>query len=989
MTQVRIALSRPIDGGTEPVKRGKLTWTPTRRRDADPDVVVLPLSFDVQIVDGEAVATVDPTGPGWCWRVFENTEGGEQRHVLVPDSEEPVRYRDLVDVDPKTLDPAAEPEAAWAVELGALRSIVETLPIADAVAAYLTENPPPAGLTEQQVHDLIAAALEALPPSQGQPGASAYQVAVANGFVGTATEWLASLKGAKGDAGPGTEWRTSATHLQARPVGAATWTDVVALAAISGDDGRELEVRNNGTAIQSRHEGDATWTDLVQLEDLRGPKGDRGDDAPGGGTGGERAEAVVFGDSLVSTDQHYDETELFHETLSTELGVPVSGQGYGGADTLAIGGMAGALRVDVTFAGPIPTTGSVQTVALEPDPRALQAEYEMHSGTVPGVDDAGQPVEAHGHWSGNTDPQSPKTFHRTTPGPAVTVLPGTPFRSDRAQGHRGKLAIMVSGGNDAGHGVTEAERIDAFLAVDRHYAGRFIAITSYDPANPARYAGTEQALRAALGGRHIALSTFLRTDALTWSGVAPTTEDTAALAAGNIPPSLLFSDGMHMNGNAHRALARKVRAVVRALDLMPVGDGTTPPVDTTPPAAPTGLDNTASTSTTITLVWTAPEPGAQYRTRTNGGTPSGWFTGTTRTVTGLTPSTSYTFEVQARDAAGNASLLWSDPHTAATTAPPSDTTRPSTPVVGAPINVTTTSARVPWSAATDDQGVDHYRVGGEVPEQEVTTLYADLTGLTPDRDYEVLVWAVDAAGNESLTPGSTTVSTLAETPEPGAFPIDGVALVYDAAVSTVHPDVPTKRGAFQNQGTETGVDLIRWLAANQGASVVTSGGQSWATGDTVFATQTAYDVRANRDLRSLAMVVKVGDLSTFRKIAQIRPAGTDPQWDGYLGADTTKTSARGTAGGEAVNGMVLAPATPAVLVMTYAGGSGAVSLWVNGVAHATSDTSWTDVTVMKYLTVYAAGETLSWSKIYADDRAWTTQEVADVTAFLKAAYGIA
>lgn len=40
--------------------------------------------------------------------------------------------------------------------------------------------------------------------SPGADGDSAYQVAVANGFVGTETEWLASLKGEKGDPGTGT-----------------------------------------------------------------------------------------------------------------------------------------------------------------------------------------------------------------------------------------------------------------------------------------------------------------------------------------------------------------------------------------------------------------------------------------------------------------------------------------------------------------------------------------------------------------------------------------------------------------------------------------------------------------------------------------------------------------------------------------------------------------------------------------------------------------
>jgi hypothetical protein len=39
------------------------------------------------------------------------------------------------------------------------------------------------------------------PVQVGPPGASAYEIAVANGFTGTITEWLASLIGAKGDTG--------------------------------------------------------------------------------------------------------------------------------------------------------------------------------------------------------------------------------------------------------------------------------------------------------------------------------------------------------------------------------------------------------------------------------------------------------------------------------------------------------------------------------------------------------------------------------------------------------------------------------------------------------------------------------------------------------------------------------------------------------------------------------------------------------------------
>ena len=57
-----------------------------------------------------------------------------------------------------------------------------------------------------------------LQATAGQPGLSAYQVAVANGFTGTEAEWLLSLKGAKGDTGAtGTPGTKGDTGLQGLP----------------------------------------------------------------------------------------------------------------------------------------------------------------------------------------------------------------------------------------------------------------------------------------------------------------------------------------------------------------------------------------------------------------------------------------------------------------------------------------------------------------------------------------------------------------------------------------------------------------------------------------------------------------------------------------------------------------------------------------------------------------------------------------------------
>ena len=79
-----------------------------------PDRLRLPASMPpVRLVGGEALLHLAPTGAGWCWQIIERTPRGKTRYVLVPDSVATLDYADLVDVDQLTLDPTAEPEAAW------------------------------------------------------------------------------------------------------------------------------------------------------------------------------------------------------------------------------------------------------------------------------------------------------------------------------------------------------------------------------------------------------------------------------------------------------------------------------------------------------------------------------------------------------------------------------------------------------------------------------------------------------------------------------------------------------------------------------------------------------------------------------------------------------------------------------------------------------------------------------------------------------------
>jgi hypothetical protein len=70
------------------------------------------------------------------------------------------------------------------------------------------------------------------------------------------------------------------------------------------------------------------------------------------------------------------------------------------------------------------------------------------------------------------------------------------------------------------------------------------------------------------------------------------------------------------------------------------------------PAAPANLQTTGKTQNSVSLSWTASAGATSYKVY-NGDTLADTVTGTTATVTGLAPSTSYTFTVVAKNSAGD------------------------------------------------------------------------------------------------------------------------------------------------------------------------------------------------------------------------------------------------------------------------------------------------------------------------------------------------
>lgn len=112
MTTVTIRALEPRPDGKAPAS-GYSYWSPTKQRVEDSTIIV-PRPFRIDLTDGVASFDADPTTIAWVWKVEEKLIGApaRTRYLVIPDQPE-VEYADLVEVDPATLEPSAEPEAAW------------------------------------------------------------------------------------------------------------------------------------------------------------------------------------------------------------------------------------------------------------------------------------------------------------------------------------------------------------------------------------------------------------------------------------------------------------------------------------------------------------------------------------------------------------------------------------------------------------------------------------------------------------------------------------------------------------------------------------------------------------------------------------------------------------------------------------------------------------------------------------------------------------
>ena len=211
-------------------------------------------------------------------------------------------------------------------------------------------------------------------------------------------------------------------------------------------------------------------------------------------------------------------------------------------------------------------------------------------------------------------------------------------------------------------------------------------------------------------------------------------------------------------------------------------------VDVTPPSTPTNLTASATTQTSTKLSWTASTDNiavATYSVYRNG-TYVGAATTTSYTVSGLSANTTYAFTVKGKDAAQNLSAVSNTVNVTTLAVAAADTTAPTAPTNLAASETTQTTAKLTWTASTDNIAVATYSVyknGTYVT--GVTTPTYTVTGLTAGTSYVFTVKGKDAAQNLSAASNSVTVTTLRVSAAPVAAAAASTTVVGNTAQGTI------------------------------------------------------------------------------------------------------------------------------------------------------------------------------------------------------------
>jgi chitinase len=195
--------------------------------------------------------------------------------------------------------------------------------------------------------------------------------------------------------------------------------------------------------------------------------------------------------------------------------------------------------------------------------------------------------------------------------------------------------------------------------------------------------------------------------------------------------------------------------------------------DRTKPTVPGNFRVTNKTPFSVSLAWSPSQDNSGNFTylvwSTGGGSPVTLpKTATSHTFSPpFYPRNSYTFGIQAVDAAGN----YSNPISISTVTP-ADTTPPSTSPVVSLTDVGSTYLSLSWTAAQDDGPFLFYRVAvnGIPYATGISSRSTTVRFLQPETSYDITVQASDYGNNASPASAPLTVTTEAPNPQDHTAP---------------------------------------------------------------------------------------------------------------------------------------------------------------------------------------------------------------------------
>jgi hypothetical protein len=227
---------------------------------------------------------------------------------------------------------------------------------------------------------------------------------------------------------------------------------------------------------------------------------------------------------------------------------------------------------------------------------------------------------------------------------------------------------------------------------------------------------------------------------------------------------------------------------------MALAGGGAPPADTTAPNVPTGLTATPAAGQ-VDLSWTASTDnvGVTGYTVFRDGVELTAIPGTSYTDTAVTAGQSYSYTVQAVDAAANKSAQSSPPVTALVPAAAGDTTPPSVPT-GLAATPAAGQVGLSWTASTDDVGVTGYTVrrGGAAITTVPGTSFTD-TAVTAGQTYSYTVEALDAAANASGQSAPPVSATVPVPPAGAPIALRAVTTAANNAENTITVPAPASQ----------------------------------------------------------------------------------------------------------------------------------------------------------------------------------------------------